>query len=451
MSDAPKSTSHAPLAAPPAKAVLLSRGAPSSPGSRRVLSSVAEEAGDLRKNVRDAAKAVLSWVAGVVEHEGPGNLNDVLNRCLRPGADVGELNYEALAREVNDAMGISLSGKRVRTAVAHLRQHREQQGREGRRRAMKQSLEALVGRLRANHEALVRSPSSGSVTLRRTIALEVLTAVRSAASRLIERGYGEGIAETVDLDNLEGKFLDYVRGIAGGKAQGHPDTVPQDLQRLLIALGDYDGSAECDMRLVVTGSSVVNDLMGPDSLPGLMGQLNVLVAGRFLLESELYCAELWRLAQAAAKLHDDAETRKLLNWLRRLPSERRLPGPTRLASYCLNNAATHILERVHRGELQPATAWMDKAQGCYELMRQHDSGFRLVKATQVLLLTVQAKLDGDATKIETHFRDLGADASLAVLQDIAEYDSSAELREAAQAHAVRVLPQLKHQLIPLRP
>ncbi|NQU75294.1 MAG: hypothetical protein HQ546_03130, partial [Planctomycetes bacterium] len=379
-------------------------------GSRRILRSVEAEVEPVRRNVKDAAEAVLTWVAAVMDGHNKTNLNDVLDRCLRPGPDVERVNYEAMAKEITRTIGVPISAKRVRTAISHLRDCNTKRAPDMNQPVLKEKLDALQHRLEANYSALTDAKVDIDGGLQRSIAVEVLGSVRAAAGHLIENSYGEGIPQEVDIDWLEGRFLDFVRQmVQSGPASDKSTPLASDLRQLLVILGDYDQSIECNMRLVVDGSRVVADLMGPDSLCGLMAQLNVLVAGRYLLDTELYCAELSRLAADAAALRDDAETKSFMNWVRRLSEDQRLPSPIRVSSYCLNNAATHILERLYLDQWcgEEADQWLKEADRCLDEMRSSDSGFRLIATTQVIYLTVVAKLTADPGKIRAMFTSLG--------------------------------------------
>lgn len=416
---------------------------------RRMLTSVDEQTKAVRKNTQDAARAVVTWVAAVCEHDAEQSLDDILSKCLRPGPDVQRVNYAALAEQINQTLGIELSPKRVKTAIQQLRRSRETKTPNMTQPNIKQKLDALHDRLETDYQALLELQPDDESHIRRDIGIDVLGAVRRAAGRLIENDYGEGIPPEVDIDDLEDRFLDFVRDVVSDRTDDSPRaTLQNDLRRLLVSLCDYDGSAECDMRLIVDGSRVVNDLMGPDSLGGLMAQLNVLVAGRSLLDSHLYVAEMIRLAEAAAELHDDEATGSLMNHVRRLPQEQRLPSPLRVASYCHNNASTHLLDRLYTGEVEASE--IEKARWCFDQMRTRDSGFELIKTTQIILLTVEAKLSGDNEAVLDHFRKLGRAKTLAVLTALMRYDNSAALIEAAQAHAVAAIPDIEHQLINVR-
>ncbi len=92
----------------------------------QVITRLSDEVQSVRKNVRDAAAAVLAWVAAVVGHEGKTDLDDVLDRCLRPGPDIERVNYAAMATEIFRVTGIELTPKRVQTAVSHLRAAHDQ-------------------------------------------------------------------------------------------------------------------------------------------------------------------------------------------------------------------------------------------------------------------------------------------------------------------------------------
>ena len=417
---------------------------------RRILRSVDAEVKPVRRNVKDAAQAVLTWVAAVMDDRDEVNLNDVLDRCLRPGPDVEQVNYAAMAEQITATTGVSMSAKRVQTAISHLRMCNGKKAAEMNQPTLKQKLDSLHQRLEANYSTLTDAEAPDDVTLRRSIGTEVLGAVRAAAGHLIENSYGEGVPEEIDIDWLEGKFLDFVREmVRTGRAADQSTPLAVDLRQLLVSLGDFDGGTECNMRLVVDGGRVVADLMGPESLPGLMGQLNVLVAGRYLLETELYCAEMLRLAADAADLQDDAETKRYMNWVRRLPEDQRLPSPIRVSSYCLTNAATHILARLYLGQWQGAEIdrWLAEAGRCLDQMRSRDSGFRLIATTQVMHLTVVAKLTGAPDLVRDHFTSLGGPKTLAVIEDLIKYDNCAEIIEAARQHAVAALPELKHRLI----
>ena len=415
----------------------------------RLITTVDRETDHLRENVKDAAKAVLSWLSAVANHDGSTDLNAVLDRCLRPGPDVGKLNYEALAKEVSETIGVELSAKRVRTAVEHLRKSHEQKANTMQRQSIKQKLDALHAQLQDNYSALLDADGTAEGdSLRRLISVDVLAAVRCAAGRMIENDFGEGIPQSVDVDQLQDRFLDFVRDVMGGGRGDEQNTLAADLHRLLVTLCDYDRSSESDMQVVVDGSRVVADLAGPGSLAGLIGQLNVLVTGRFLLDTQTYCGELARLAEAAAALNEDGATRTFMNWVHRQQEDRRVPSPLRISSYCLNNAATHMLERIFKGELsEDVNAQLKTAEDYIEQMRRRDSGFVLIKTTEVIYLTVVAKLTGDASPIESLFQSLGRAQTLSRLEDLANYESCRELVQAAQAHAISAIPQLKHQLI----
>jgi hypothetical protein len=420
------------------------------PGRRRVIAAVEDEVKPVRRNVQDAARAVARWVAAVVEHEGDIDLDAVLDKCLRPSADAADVNYAALAEQINETLELQdeLTAKRVQTAIMHLRKKREPSENAMGQPNVKQKLDSLHDRLEAGYQQLIAGETDPGAGIRRDVAVEVLGAVRRAAGRMIENDYGEGIPREIDVDELEGRFLDFVRDTVRDK-QG--DSLQHDLGRLLVTLCDYDGSADCDMRLVVDGSRVVHHLVGPGSLPGLMAQLNVLVAGRYLIGSELYVAELIRIGEDAAALHNDADTKSFMNYVRRLPEDSRVPSPTRVASYCHNNATTHILERLYTGELaEDVDMWLEKARWCFDQIAARDSGFELIKTTQVLFLLVEAKRSGDASPVEAHFKSLGRTKALDVLHALMRFDNSPDLVDAARKHAVAALPEIKHQLIYVR-
>ena len=411
----------------------------------RFVTTIDDETKAVRRNVRDSTHAVLTWVAAVVDHDHDIDLDQVLDRCLRPGGDVQNVNYAAIAREVSRHMGVELTPKQVRTAIAHIRSAGQSREKSMAEPTVKQRLDALHARLESHYNALVSTDADGDQEQTcRALAVDVLSAVRRAASRLIDTDFGEGIPREIDVDELEGRFLDFVREVSTGD-------VGQDLHRLLVALCDYDGSAESDMRLVVTGARAVGYVSGPASLPGLIARLNLLVAGRHLLDTPAYCDEMSRLADLVVALHDDADTKRFMNWVRRLPEEQRLPSPIRVASYCLNNATTHVLERVFRDELDDALVdtdeWLTRADEWWNTMRRRDAGFILVKTTQLLLLAVEAASSGDTSDIEAHFTQLGRDKSIALLKDLARFESCDELVRAVQQHAAAAMPEVAHQII----
>lgn len=415
---------------------------------RRVITTVDDQVHDLRHNVQDSAEAIVSWVAAVCDHDGPDALDDVLDRCLRPGPDVERVNYAAIAEQVNRCLNVNLSAKQVRTAIQHLRRREQAKVNAMPEAGLQDKLQALLDQLQSNYTALIEAGDGQDESLRRAVAIQVLGAVRAAAGQVIDNAFGEGIPETIDIDELESRFLDFVRDMVREQRIDQGATgLAGDLQKLLMTLSQYDGSGESNMRLVVTGARVVGDLQGPDSLPGLMGQLNVIVAGRYLLDGELYCAELTRLAEAAGDLHGDAATGTLMNWVHRLPEDQRLPTPLRVRSYCLNNAATHILERVYRDQYDDPEPWLERAGSCLQQMRQRDSGFRLIQTTHLIQLVVNAKRSGDASAIQSHFEQLGEADALKVLEDLARFENAEDIVRDARRHAVAALPALQHRLI----
>ena len=136
---------------------------------------------------------------------------------------------------------------------------------------IKQRLDQLHDTLEANYNALVEANHDDD-KIRREMAVDVLAAVRRAASRVIEADFGEGIPQKIDLDELEGGFLDFVRRVArsaeeqdvSGDGADSVRRVGADLHRLLVVLCDYDGSAESDMRLVIAHSGVTRALARGD-------------------------------------------------------------------------------------------------------------------------------------------------------------------------------------------
>ena len=426
---------------------IIASSSDSPPKRARMITTVDSEVDKLRANVKDSAKAVLTWVSALANHETRLDLDLTLNRFLRPGPDLRKLNYAALAEEIRDTTHIDLSAKRVKTAIDHLRRSHERKAKNMQVQTVKQRLDGLRLCLEANFAALTDTEPTERRSLRQSMASDVLATVRCAAGRLIENDFGEGIPQSVDLDELQDRFLDFVRDVMRSDTPATVQTLAEDLHRLLVTLCDYDRSAECDMQVVVDGSRVVADLMGPDSLFGALAQLNVLVAGRSLLGTDTYCAEMIRLARTTLSLHDDPATKTLMNWVRRQAEEQRVPSPIRVSSYCLNNAATHIFVRLFTGELTDTDTWLESAKSYLDQIRQRDSGFLLIKTTEVIHLTVMAELSGNDLEVTTFFAKLGPNDSLRRLEQLAKYESYDVVVQAAQNHAIRAIPQLKHQLI----
>ena len=416
------------------------------------VTTVDNEVTALRSNVQDAARALLTWLASITQHneptnpDDPANLDRVLDRCLRPGSDTTAINYAALAEEVNRTLGTDLSPKRIQTAVRHLRDAAAQSHAiktPQRSNTLAERFDTLHAKLQTQHDQLLATNDAGGHVLRRAVAHDVLAALRASAGRLIECGYGEGIPEHVDLDATRERFLAYIRRAID---QDAPRSLQEDLNRLLAALRDHDGSSETDMQLVVAGANVVADLVGPDSLAGLMARLNLLMVGRPMLETGFFVARMLELADAAGKLVHDRATQTDMAWVRLQPEDRRTPSPNRVRSYCLNNAATHILQRLHTGELT-GHKWFATAQRCYETMHKHDRGFRLLKTTEAVMLCVLANLTGNDTPASELFNKLGRDQSLDLLSDLARFDNSADINQLVRQNADRVHPGIATQLL----
>ncbi len=427
------------------------------------VTTVEDEVDGLRRNVKDAARAVLTWLSSVTRHDdlgtpgdpgdpGTPDLDRVLDKCLRPGADTTAVNYTAMAEEVNRTLGTDLSPKRIQTAVRHLRdaaakdaQHKADKQAE-QRPTLAQRYDNLYAQLRTNHDLLIRGDGGGH-TLRRAVAHDVLAVMRSSAGRLIECGFGEGIPENVDLDATRQRFMAYVRrAVEQGHTNNH--SLRDDLARLLSALRNHDDTTDADMRLVVAGVSVVADLAGPDSLAGLMARLNLLMVGRPMLDSDFFVGQMLELADAAGNLVNDRATQTDMAWVRLQPEDRRTPSPNRVRSYCLNNAATHILQRLHTGELTGGR-WFVTAQKCYDTMKTHDRGFQLIKITEAIMLCVLADLTGSADAARDFFMKLGHNKSLDLLRDLARFDNSDALNRLVRRYADDAHAGIASQLLVL--
>ncbi len=455
-------------------------GRAATPPGLRVVGRVDDAASAVRANVRDAARAVLTWLAATVGHRGADGLDAVLDRCLRPGPDVERINYSALAAEVSRVTGAKLSAKRVQTAVTHLRKAQRRQRREAAADAAQPApgdpVAGLDRRLRQDFDELAAGDAAAGERLRREVGLEVLTAVRAAAGRLIDRDFGEGIPAALDLRAAEGRFLRFLRGSlaggGGGKVPGaEAGEVPGAagglgliLRQLMVTLAEHReiGRAEADMKLVLHGARVVTALCGEASLPGVMAHLNVMVAGRDLADTDLYVAEMLRLAGLAEALHDDAATATLMHHVRRLPEGRRLPSPLRVASYARSNAATRLYDRIHRGELDPHApalaappstrdagplTYLQLAHQTHDAMLARDGGFTLTLTTELLRHVVTARVTGDAAPLEAYLARLGEAKALDRLEALIRYENNDALVAEARAHVVRVWPGLQNQLI----
>lgn len=429
------------------------------------VTTVEDEVDGLRRNVKDAARAVLTWLSSVTRHDDlgapgapgspgtPGDLDRVLDKCLRPGADTTAVNYTAMADEVNRTLGTDLSPKRIQTAVRHLR---DAASKDAQHKADKQTepcptlaqrYDNLYAQLRTNHDRLIHVENGGGHTLRRAVAHDVLAVLRSSAGRLIECGFGEGIPESVDLDATRQRFMAYVRrAVEQGHTNNH--SLRDDLARLLSALRNHDDTTDADMQLVVAGVSVVADLAGPDSLAGLMARLNLLMVGRPMLESDFFVDQMLKLADAAGNLINDRATQTDMAWVRLQQEDRRTPSPNRVRSYCLNNAATHILQRLHTGELTGGR-WFVTAQKCYDTMKTHDRGFQLIKITEAIMLCVLADLTGSTDAARDLFTKLGRDKSLDLLRDMARFDNSDALNCLVRRYADDVHAGIASQLLVL--
>ena len=460
----------------------------------RVVARAEDEIGAVRRNVRDAAGAVLAWLAAVVAHDDAGgDLDGVLDRCLRPGPDVERVNYAAMAAEIEAVTGVSLSPRRVQTAVLQLRAARGKRVVAERDAALERvagsdaahpsapepdaeplqtALRELDVDLRASFDELAELAEltdPAADTTRRALGTAVLTAVRAAAGRVIDRDFGEGIPEreTPHTGDLEDRFLTFVRDSVRRRADAGAadDRVEPHLRRLLVTLAESgaravgaDTDAENDVNLVMHGARVVCCLLGVDSLPGVVAQLNVLVTGRALIQTDLYVAEMLRLAARAESLHDDAATKRYLTWVRRLPEDRRLPSALRVASYCRSNAATRIYDRVFDGALdadapaladatRPPRTYRQLADAAHDAMLARDGGGTLTLTGVLVRHTVSAKLDGHDRDVRAHLEALGEDKALERLEALIRFENNDALVRAARSHAVAVYPTLATRLI----
>ena len=409
---------------------------------RRMMRRVDESVQDIRANVKDAAGAVATWVAAVTNHQDDQpELNQILDDCLRPGPQLDQINYTAIAKHINKSLHTDLSPKRVQTAINHLRAKRQPTTMT--KPKLQDQLTALHADLQANHQQLLNQNNEDQADLYRRIGTEILAIVRVAAGRLIENDFGEGIAQDIDIDDVESRFLDFVRDAVG---KDQPNTLTSDLHKLLVDLCDYDGSATCDMRVVVNGSRVVCDLLDTDSIAGIVAQLNVLVAGRHVLDSELYITELNRLADDAIALRDDAATSKYLNWVKRQDAQWRIPSPIRISSYCYNNLATHVYDRLFTGELPANESWIEKADKALQNTKAHDSGFDLIPVTQLAGLVTHAKLRNDPKIVEEHLTQIGMDKCIDLIIKLIRFDNCQPLVDQARSHAQSVYPTINQHI-----
>ncbi|MCC6680816.1 MAG: hypothetical protein IT445_07925 [Phycisphaeraceae bacterium] len=398
----------------------------------------------VRRNVRDAARAVLVWLASVMEQQ-DGDLNALLNDCLRPGPDAAGLNYAALTEKVNACCGCNLSAKRVRTAVENLRHVSADTARRNHTpsSSLVERLAQTRRRLAANYDQLIAAETPHRAEVRRAIGTELLAALRLAAHRLIEKPYAEELSAAFDPPALEGRLLAFVRDAV----KHQPLELEGDLQRILRSLGRADQTPESDMAIVVASAKAVCGLLGPDSLPGVLAQLNVLVVGRDMLGTPLYVSELARLAELAEALHSDRAAQQYQNWARRLDESARVPTAIRVASFARNNLATHILQRLITQAIKDVATYLPLAESAIEAMRRSDGSFRLLPVTQAIHATALAELGIDERVVHEMFSTMEVDAATQLLADLADFDSSRAVVQAVRRRAIEAQPALRFRLI----
>ncbi|MEM6333477.1 MAG: hypothetical protein AAF823_09085 [Planctomycetota bacterium] len=391
----------------------------------------------LRADVRDAARALLTWLAVVTDHRAPtpvtrsakqdGGLDRLLRRCVRPGAGVDGLDYTALAEEVAAVTGTRLSAKRLQTAVRHLRAARVELGRASANREGVRGASELL-------EEVAGYELGGDGLADWRLGVAVLAEVRAAVGRLITHDFAEGVeAGRLPEPGLAARFVE--RGAGDGVDGWRGD--------LVRAIERHDGTAEADVRLVLSGAAAVRRLTGAGSLADTVGQLNVAVAGRDLLETRDYLRRMLRVARAADRLSTSAAGRTELQRARRLSDERhRLPSPTRVMSYALNNAATRAMDRVFLG--QTPTGRIDGrlrlAAACVGRMRRRDSGFALLKVTAAIHATVAGRQADDGGAADRFWAELDGAGAAELLERLARHESCGPLVDAVYADARRTHP-----------
>jgi len=404
---------------------------------RTTVVSVDAAVSDLRADVRDAARAVLTWLAVVTDHRQAdrpgrrgrqdGGLDRVLRRCVRPGMGLDGLDYTALADEVWRTTNIKLSPKRVQTAIRHLRQARTDLGGA----TTKPASHVLAGSDELVEALRAESTGKASEFERWTLATDVLAAVRSAVGRLITHDFAEGVepGQTAEPE-LAKRFAEMADGGAWRQA-------------VIEAIERHDGTAEADVRLVLAGASAVRRLAGAGSLVDTVAQLNVTVAGRDLIDTEAYVRRMLRVARVADRLTRDSAVKTELNRARRQESaDHRLPSPTRVMSYALNNAATRLIDRLYLGEITPDRAGraIRVAKACMDRMTRRDGGFQLIGVTRALLATVEAVATDDPGVALAFWRGVEADKAAGLLAYVARFDNCRPLVDAVFADARRVHP-----------
>jgi hypothetical protein len=167
-----------------------------------------------------------------------------------------------------------------------------------------------------------------------------------------------------------------------------------------------------------------------------------------MLETDFFVAQMLELADAAGLLIGDTPTRSYMGWVRNQPEDRQTPSPNRVRSYCLNNAATHILQRLVAGELVGGK-WFETAQHCFDTMKKHDRGFKLLWTTEAIMLSTLAELTGSDQAVCDFFERLGSKKSLDLLADLRRYDNSDALNRLVRTYAVSVHLEIKGQLLVL--
>ncbi|WP_131818237.1 hypothetical protein, partial [Planctopirus hydrillae] len=330
---------------------------------------------------------------------GYASVQEVVKKCLMHGDSV-DLDYSGLASLMRQFFpGLSMTPQRAQAALEALLMTIDQT--ESPAEEFSRRIERLYETLNRRHVDLTANEGEHNRVLREEVALEILALVRMAASALLPHFYGEGLSEEgSDLDQIESKFLDFLKGLQTSNQEVIAESsFASDLRAFHQVLHRYDPNEtdaetqdEFHTKILFLGSRLVVSLLGINSVEAQLALLNGLQVAKSALPLTDYIRLCQQVIDRCEQVRaNGVEMARLEQRNGRLPRNQRVPGPRRVASYSRFNLATLLLHRLVAGELeesggdpQPAEL-LAMVEKHLQAIRSTDGGLPSLRAAELML------------------------------------------------------------------
>lgn len=284
------------------------------------------------------------------------------------------------------------------------------------------------------------------------LALSLLNVERACSRRVVSKHWGEGVHD-VDPQELEERVLDLASGSPNGEALERSD-IAKRLGAVLKAVNEYDDSVDANLQLIGLAGKLVLSLHGRQSATGALAQVNLGLPYKQLMTWEDFWSHCDSIADDCDAAHGKAELEAFYERNKKRPSEQRLPGIKRIASYALQNSITYSAHEVASNSIhsrEEGEHLIARAKDSLSRMseRNRDRSFELLPWARASICLMEDLVSGESESLPSHLTALPEGEVQSLIRLVPDCEDSEELVEAFMQVAIETLGEqfVNHALL----